>query len=157
MKRILFVCMGNICRSPTAEAVLRTLAKRRGRELEIESAGTVGSHAGEGPDARARKAGEKRGYDFGRKRARKVAAADFGRFDLILAMDRQNLAALERQCPPEHLPKLALFLERAGVAAGGEVPDPYYGGPEGFERVLDLCEQAAEGLLRGGVPGSAGR
>ena len=149
MTRILFICMGNICRSPTAEGVVRTLATRAGiaSELEVDSAGTHGAHEGEPPDQRARKVAADRGYDLSGLRARRVKAQDFSRFDHILAMDRQNLAALRRICPPEHISKLGLFLDYANGLAADEVPDPYYGGVEGFENVLDMCERAALGLL----------
>lgn len=149
MTRILLVCMGNICRSPTAEGVLRSLADRAGVSsfIEVDSAGTHGSHEGEAPDPRARKLAASRGYDLSGLRARRVIDRDFSRFDRILAMDRQNLAALRRACPSEHLGKLGLFLDYAEGLALDEVPDPYYGGAEGFEKVLDLCEQAARGLI----------
>lgn len=141
--RVLMVCLGNICRSPTAEAVMR--ARARGR-VEVESVGTGGWHHGEPPDPRARKAGEARGYDFATITARQVRAADFAAFDAIYAMDRDNLATLRRQCPPEHAHKLALLLD--GVdGAPSEVPDPYYGGPEGFDHVLDLVERAVDARL----------
>jgi protein-tyrosine phosphatase len=149
MTRILFVCMGNICRSPTAEGVVRLLAERAGMSslIEVDSAGTHASHEGELPDQRARKAAASRGYNLSGMRARSVKEQDFSRFDRILAMDRQNFSALSRYCPSEHLAKLGLFLDYAEGLALDEVPDPYYGGPEGFERVLDLCEQAAKGLI----------
>ena len=141
--------MGNICRSPTAEGVVRVLAARAGASalLQVDSAGTHGAHEGELPDQRARKAAASRGYDLSGLRARRVKIQDFDRFDLILAMDRQNLASLSRSCPSEHLSKLGLFLDYAGALASDEVPDPYYGGPEGFEKVLDLCEEGARGLV----------
>ncbi|WP_313951761.1 low molecular weight protein-tyrosine-phosphatase [Accumulibacter sp.] len=148
--RILFVCMGNICRSPIAEAVTRSMAQREGLTamVETDSAGTHGHfHAGEAPDPRARRVAAKRGYDLSRIRARRVAEADFDRFDRILAMDEDNLALLRRQCPEESHAKLGLFLAYAPDLGITEVPDPYYGGEEGFERVLELCELAARGLL----------
>ena len=151
--RILFVCMGNICRSPMAEAVTRAIAQREGlaTTLELDSAGTHGHyHAGEVPDARARRIAATRGYDLSRLRARSVVAADFERFDRILAMDEANLSGLQRICPEASRFKLGLFLDYAdgaGISEVREVPDPYYGPDAGFERVLDLCEQAAEGLL----------
>ncbi|MCX8086926.1 MAG: low molecular weight phosphotyrosine protein phosphatase [Rhodocyclaceae bacterium] len=149
MKRILFVCMGNICRSPTAEGVARALAEKAGmaEHFEFDSAGTHGYHIGEPPDRRAREAAARRGYDLSPLRARQVEAADFLRFDLILAMDRDNLQLLHRACPAEHRGKLKLFLEFAPGLGVEEVPDPYYGGPEGFDAVLDLVEAAVEGLL----------
>ena len=148
-QRILFVCMGNICRSPTAEGVTRTLAERTGltADLEFDSAGTHGYHIGKAPDARASQAAALRGYDLSSLKARQVDSADFVRFDRILAMDRDNLELLRQACPPQHHGKLGLFLEFASRHQEDEVPDPYYGGPEGFERVLDLIEDAAQGLL----------
>lgn len=147
--RILFVCMGNICRSPTAEGVARAHFERAGlgKRVEIDSAGTHAYHCGDPPDPRTQKAAARRGYDLSRLRARRVKEADFLRFDLILAMDRDNLAALRKACPTELHGKLRLLLEYAPEAGGGEVPDPYYGGPDGFERVLDLIEAAAGGLV----------
>lgn len=149
VSRILFVCMGNICRSPTAEGVVRALAERRGlvERFEFDSAGTHGYHIGKAPDARACEAAARRGYDLSPLRARQVNPYDFVRFDQILAMDRGNLDLLVSACPGGQRGKLALFLEYARDAAIDEVPDPYYGGPEGFEQVLDLIENAADGLL----------
>jgi protein-tyrosine phosphatase len=148
--RILFVCLGNICRSPTAEGVMRTLAARDAPELELEvdSAGTAGYHVGEPPDPRMRAAAARRGYDLNALRARIVEPGDFERFDLILAMDRENLAVLRRRAPQVAHERLRLFLEFAPHDEREEVPDPYYGGPNGFEDVLDLVEDAARGLLR---------
>lgn len=147
--RILFVCMGNICRSPTAEGVTRALAEKKGVAafFEFDSAGTHGYHIGNPPDARARQAAAKRGYDLSPLKARQVNAFDFDRFDRILAMDRDNLELLLQACPEEHHGKLGLFLEYASRSTKDEVPDPYYGGPDGFERVLDMIEDAAAGLL----------
>jgi protein-tyrosine phosphatase len=147
--RILLVCMGNICRSPTAEGVLRTHLGRAGlaATVEVDSAGTLGYHAGEPPDGRAQKAAAKRGYDISRLRARRVKDADFLRFDMILAMDRDNLASLKHACPTAQHDRLGLFLDYARNFADEEVPDPYYGGPEAFEYVLDLAEDAAIGLI----------
>lgn len=148
--RILFVCMGNICRSPMAEAVVRSMAQREGLGalLETDSAGTHGHyHAGESPDPRARRVGAKRGYDLSKIRARRVIEADFERFDRILALDQDNLANLQRLCPEECRSKLGLFLDYASDLGVSDVPDPYYGAESGFERVLDLCELAAKGLL----------
>lgn len=149
MYRVLFVCMGNICRSPAAEIVVRSLAKEVGlsRFLEVDSAGTHAYHEGEAPDPRIRKAAAQRAYDLCGLRARRLAKEDFARFDRILVMDRQNLAFVRRLCPPEHHCKLGLFLEFADTAPEDEIPDPYYGGEEGFERVLDLCEVAGKGLI----------
>ncbi|HEV7139227.1 MAG TPA: low molecular weight protein-tyrosine-phosphatase [Steroidobacteraceae bacterium] len=148
--RILFVCLGNICRSPTAEVVFRTLASRESPDLvlEIDSAGTAGYHVGELPDRRTRQAAARRGYDLSALRARVVEPRDFEYFDLILAMDRENLRALERRAPPQARERLRLFLDFAPEAGIGEVPDPYYGGPNGFEDVLDLIEAAARGLIQ---------
>ena len=146
--RILFVCLGNICRSPTAEAVLRALAAREAPELplEVDSAGTADYHVGQPPDPRTRAAAQRRGYDLSALRARSVEAGDFERFDLILAMDRENLKALRRRAPSHAHERLRLFLEFAPDAPE-DVPDPYYGGPNGFEEVLDLVETATRGLL----------
>jgi protein-tyrosine phosphatase len=147
--RILFVCLGNICRSPTAEGVLRALAAREapGLALQVDSAGTAAYHVGEPPDPRARQAAARRGYDLTALRARIVEPRDFERFDLILAMDRDNLQVLRRRAPPAAHERLRLFLEFAPEAGPEDVPDPYYGGPNGFEEVLDLVEAAARGLL----------
>ena len=147
--RILFVCLGNICRSPTAEAVLRALAAREAPELgiEVDSAGTAGYHVGEPPDPRTRAAAARRGYDLEPLRARVVEAADFERFDMILAMDAENLRVLRRRAPKAAHERLRLLLEFAPQAQHTEVPDPYYGGPNGFEHVLDLIEEAVRGLL----------
>jgi protein-tyrosine phosphatase len=147
--RILFVCLGNICRSPTAEAVLRALAAREAPELsvEVDSAGTAGYHLGEPPDPRSCAAAARRGYDMRALRARTVEPGDFERFDLILAMDEENLRVLRRRAPTVAHERLRLFLEFAPAGAPQEVPDPYYGGPNGFEEVLDLAETAARGLL----------
>ncbi|WP_107852448.1 low molecular weight protein-tyrosine-phosphatase [Oceanimonas marisflavi] len=144
---VLMICMGNICRSPTAEAVLRHKAVRAGVELEIDSAGTIGYHAGSGPDARARAAGEARGYDFSGMQARQVTRQDFEHFDLVLAADRSNLEDLLRLCPPAHRHKVKLLLSFAN-GPEQEVPDPYYGGERGFEQVLDLVEAACDGVLK---------
>ncbi len=139
---MLFVCTGNICRSPTAEGILRKLSSLQQFHLHVESRGTHGYHVGEPPDRRTQEHARRRGYDLSAQRARQIAAADFEAFDLILAMDRGHLRHLERQCPGEHWPKLRLFLGTR------DVPDPYYGGPDGFEEVLDLVEPACAGLLQ---------
>ena len=146
---VLFVCMGNICRSPTAEGVFRSLLKthRLDRHVFVDSAGTHAYHVGEAPDPRAQLAAAKRGHDLSGLRARKVTARDFETFDLILAMDRNNLAALLVQCPENDAERLGLFMDYAGNFAEVEVPDPYYGGDSGFDRVLDMVEDAATGLL----------
>jgi protein-tyrosine phosphatase len=147
--RILFVCLGNICRSPTAEGVLRTLAAREAPELrlEVDSAGTADFHVGEPPDPRTQAAGLRRGYDLAALRARVIEPADFAHFDLILAMDEDNLRALRRRAPAHVHERLRLLLEFAPDADSRDVPDPYYGGPNGFEEVLDLVEAATRGLL----------
>lgn len=143
------VCLGNICRSPTAEAVLRTLASRTfpQLELQVDSAGTAAYHVGEPPDRRSQAAAARRGYDLSGLRARQVQRDDFERFDLLLAMDMANLAALQALAPPDRQGRLRLLLDCADGAGHREVPDPYYGGPEAFEQVLDLAEHAARGLL----------
>ena len=140
--------MGNICRSPTAEGVFRHFVEQEGLSdrIEIDSAGTHAYHVNEPADRRASAAAERRGYSLDGIRARRVEEADFVRFDYIIAMDRDNLAALEQQISADHNTRLHLFLEFA-QAGGDEVPDPYYGGPAGFERVLDLVEDASRGLL----------
>ncbi|PSW04120.1 protein-tyrosine-phosphatase [Photobacterium rosenbergii] len=145
-QRVLVVCMGNICRSPTAEAVLRAKVAERGLDIEVDSAGTIGYHQGELPDHRARSAGEARGYSFEGIRARQVVEGDFEVFDLILAADNDNLRDLKRSCPTHLHRKLALFLE-FGRPDVEEIPDPYYGGQRGFDYVLDLVEEASDGLL----------
>jgi protein-tyrosine phosphatase len=149
MVRVLFVCMGNICRSPTAQGVFEHLVEHQGLTslITIDSAGTHAYHVGEPPDGRATQAARKRGIDLGRQRARRVTEDDFQDFDYVLAMDRNNYDDLMLLCPPAHRPKLHLFLEFATGMTEDEVPDPYYGGITGFERVLDLIEQAAQGLL----------
>lgn len=146
---VLFVCMGNICRSPTAEGVFLAHVKRAGldKAVRVDSAGTHGYHVGAAPDPRAQKAAKARGYDLSGLRARRVAEADFLRHDFILAMDRDNLAMLRDACPKEERHRLSLFLDYAHGFEETEVPDPYYGGPEGFERVLDLIEDATAGLI----------
>jgi len=145
---VLFVCMGNICRSPTAEGVFRYHAEQAGvlEQLDIESAGTHAYHAGEPPDRRARAAAERRGMSLDGIFARRVSSEDYERFDYIIAMDEDNLARLQDESPEEHRSKLRLFLEFS-EGDEREVPDPYYGGAAGFERVLDLVEEASRGLL----------
>ncbi|POZ60472.1 low molecular weight protein-tyrosine-phosphatase [Chromobacterium alticapitis] len=144
---ILFVCHGNICRSPTAEGVMRARLAQAGllSRVVVDSAGTHGYHVGEAPDARSVKAAASRGYDLASQRARQVADEDFAAFDLILAADSRNLADLRRRCPAHLQDRLHLMLEPLGE--GREVPDPYYGGCRGFEEVLDLLEAACEGWL----------
>lgn len=148
--RVLFVCMGNICRSPIAEGVTRSLAQRAGLagRIEVASAGTHGHyHKGEPPDPRARRVAARRGYDLSGIRARLFVEADFARYDQILAMDESNLSLLQSICPNDSQAKLGLFLAHAPELGLYEVPDPYYGAESGFERVIDLCERAAHGLL----------
>ena len=147
--RVLFVCMGNICRSPTAEGVFREFVRRHAPELELEidSAGTHDYHVGEPPDPRALKAASTRGLDISGLRARQVEDADFERFDLILAMDRLNYETLRDRSPPVFHSRIRLLLEFADDTGRQEVPDPYYGGAKGFEEVLDLLEDASAGLL----------
>lgn len=147
--RVLLVCMGNICRSPMAEGVLRQRVAERALALpvEIDSAGTHGYHPGAPPDPRAQAAALRRGVDISGQRARRVTPEDFARFDLVLAMDDDNLAALRELAAEEHHPKVRLLLEFAADAGRRSVPDPYYGGTLGFERVLDLVEEAMAGLL----------
>jgi low molecular weight protein-tyrosine phosphatase len=147
--RILFVCLGNICRSPSAEAVLRAIAAREAPELalEVDSAGTAGYHIGDTPDSRSQAAALRRGYDMSAHRARIVEAVDFERFDLLLAMDNNNLDVLRKRAPAAYRERTRLFMEFAPESGLDEVPDPYYGGPAGFEQVLDLVEEASRGLL----------
>lgn len=150
MPKILMVCMGNVCRSPMAEEVTRVLAGKAGlaNVFELDSAGTHVRELGEAPDRRAQQVAAGRGYDISRQRARQVIVRDFSHFDLVLAMDRDNLDTLQRRCPELYRAKLGLFLAYAGAAAGDEIPDPYFGNIAGFERVLDLCEMAATGLIQ---------
>jgi protein-tyrosine phosphatase len=146
--RVLMVCLGNICRSPTAEAVLRAQLQRLQLDqlVEVDSAGTSDWHVGEAPDPRSIRHAAKRHYDLAPLRARQVRAADFEAFHYILAMDTSNLADLQRRCPPQYQNKLGLFLQH-GAGSLQEVPDPYEHGPEGFEQVLDLVEEACAGLV----------
>ncbi len=149
MVKILFVCMGNICRSPTAEGVFRQKVIDAGLQdrVYIDSAGTHAYHVGEPPDSRAQAAALKRGFDLSDQRARRVSPVDFEEFDYVIAMDSSNAADLHAICPPGQEHKIKLFLEFGERFDVTEVPDPYYGGSTGFERVLDLIEDAAEGLL----------
>ena len=149
MVRILFVCLGNICRSPTAEAVLRHLAAREAPRLqvEIDSAGTADYHIGAAPDPRSQRAALRRGIDISGLRARQVTAQDFLRFDLILAMDRENLRDLLAMKPDRAHAEVRLFMEYAPSLGVLEVPDPYYRDASGFEEVLDLAAAASRGLL----------
>lgn len=147
--RILLVCMGNICRSPTAEGVLRQFITRNKLEgdVEVDSAGTHGYHVGEAPDSRTQRAASARGYDLSQLRARKVAYQDLDYFDLILAMDKSNLDNLQRLAMPEQQKKLGLFMDYARNFDDQEVPDPYYGLGYGFDLVLDMVEDASQGLI----------
>jgi protein-tyrosine phosphatase len=149
VRRVLMVCMGNICRSPTAEAVLRHKLRAAGLEdvVLVDSAGTHGYHVGEPPDSRSIAHARRRGYDLSALRARKVTAADFDRFDLVLAMDWDNVELLEDLCPSHHRPKLRRLAEFSRRFRTEVVPDPYAGGAAGFEHVLDLVEDACDGLL----------
>ncbi|KAF0814171.1 Low molecular weight protein-tyrosine-phosphatase YfkJ [Andreprevotia sp. IGB-42] len=146
---VLMVCTGNICRSPTADGVLSSMVADAGLtdQVEVDSAGTHDYHVGEAPDRRAVAHAAKRGFDLSTLRAREVSAADFSRYDLILAMDEGHMRLLQRACPPAQRHRLKLFLEFATHHSEREVPDPYYGGAEGFEHVLDLVEDGCEGLL----------
>jgi protein-tyrosine phosphatase len=148
--RVLFVCMGNLCRSPMAEGVFKRYVTEAGlaERIASDSAGTHDYHIGEPPDPRAQRAAERRGCDISALRGRQVNRRDFGEFDYVLAMDEMNLRLLARLCPREQSHKLRLLMEFGADPAVREVPDPYYGGAQGFERVLDLVEQAARGLLR---------
>lgn len=149
MIRVLFVCLGNICRSPTAEGVFRHLQRREapGLTVEADSAGTGAYHLGSPPDPRSRRAALRRGIEIGHLRARQITPTDFDRFDLILAMDAGNLRDLRALCPPRSTARLMPFLEFAPQLGTLDVPDPYYGGEGGFETVLDLTTAASRGLL----------
>lgn len=146
---ILFVCMGNVCRSPTAEGVLRARAAKAGLgdRLHIDSAGTHPHEVGRRPDPRSTQYAARRGYDLSTQRARQVAASDFETFDHIYAMDGDNLAYLVADCPPQHRHKLGLFMQFAGNSKSEVVPDPYHGDGKGFDKVLDYIEDASDGLL----------
>jgi len=147
MNSILFVCMGNICRSPLAEGIMRAAFAAAGLRIEVDSAGTLGYHAGEPADPRARSVAKQRGTPIDDLRARQVCIEDFHRFDLILAADRQNLAELTRLRPDDARAELALLLDWAGTESAGEVPDPYYGDRRDFDNVFDLLTGASEGLV----------
>jgi protein-tyrosine phosphatase len=158
VRRVLFVCLGNICRSPTGEGVLRHLVAERGLEevVEIDSAGVGSWHVGEPADARMRQAASRRGYDLA-SRARQVSEGDFHHFDLIVAMDRSNHGDLSALRPRGAGAELRLFSDFLPPGSPTDVPDPYYGGPHGFDRVLDLIEEGAEAILDHLVSGAAGR
>lgn len=147
--KVLFVCMGNICRSPTAQGVFEQLVEEAGlsARVEIDSAGTHAYHVGEPPDRRAQEAAYARGIDLSTQRARRVETSDFIEFDYVLAMDESNFADLAQACTPDEQEKVRLFLDFAPHLKERDVPDPYYGGPRGFEQVLDLVEAASRGLL----------
>lgn len=145
MTKILFVCLGNICRSPTAEGVFRTRAAQAGLKVEVDSAGTGAWHVGEAPDRRAQTEAAKRGYDLSAQRARQVTADDFHHFDHIIAMDRSNLRNLSAMAPANARANVRLFLSFAPDCEREEVPDPYYEG--GFDYALDLIEAASDGLI----------
>ncbi len=149
MIKVLFVCMGNICRSPTAEGVFSKLVEERGLKdrVSIDSAGTHAYHVGEPPDVRSARAAAERGIDLSHQRARRVTVQDFQQFDYVLAMDNDNYNHLAALCPDGSEYKLRLFLSFAPHLEIRDVPDPYYGGATGFERVLDMVEEAARGLL----------
>lgn len=150
MKKLLLVCMGNLCRSPMAQAVAQKMTLDAGlsKQLRFDSAGTHTQREGERPDPRVTHTLSRRGYEIGRIRSRKIAIQDFTHFDLILAMDANNLADLKRHCAPENKDKLRLFLEFSEGLLETEIPDPYYGNLEGFDRVLNLCEAGAKGLIK---------
>ncbi|WP_026182673.1 low molecular weight protein-tyrosine-phosphatase [Leeia oryzae] len=149
MIKVLFVCMGNICRSPTAEGVFRDVLTKAGMDahVQVDSAGTHAYHVGEGPDARSQEAAQKRGIDLSGIRARQLQEEDFFRFDYILVMDQRNLRDLRQIAPLNLADKAELLLNFSSNYSGQEVPDPYYGGESGFEQVLDRIEDAAQGLL----------
>jgi protein-tyrosine phosphatase len=149
--QVLMVCMGNICRSPTAEAVLRSKLERAGlgRRVIVDSAGMIATHSGEPPDPRSIRHAARRGYDLSALRARQVQAEDFQRFDWMFAMDADNLAWLERKAPAGSRAQKTLLLTQANFVQDDQgIPDPYYGSPEGFERVLDLIEAACDGFVQ---------
>lgn len=149
MRSVLFICTGNICRSPTAEGVLRKMVADAGlgEHIRVDSAGTHGYHVGDPPDTRSQAAARARGYDLSKLRARRLDRSDFSAFDLILAMDRDHHEILVRLAPADARARIGMLLTYARRAKTLDVPDPYYGGPDGFTLVLDLIEDAAEGLL----------
>jgi protein-tyrosine phosphatase len=145
---VLFVCLGNICRSPLAEAAFRAEAKRIGLEVDVDSAGLGGWHAGEPPDPRARATARRHGIDISFYRARKLTKEDFRRFDIIVAMDNENLAALQRLQPRDARAQLSLLLDHVAGREGEDIPDPYYGDEADFETVWTDVSEAARGLAR---------
>lgn len=147
--KVLFVCMGNICRSPTAHGVFRKLVQDEGYAdvIEIDSAGTLAYHVGEPPDSRAANTAFGRGINIDDLRARKIRPSDYSEFDYILAMDMDNYDIMASQCPDKYRDKLHLFLNFAANISAKEVPDPYYGGPGGFDQVFDMVESGSRGLL----------
>ncbi|XZG71244.1 low molecular weight protein-tyrosine-phosphatase [Chitinibacteraceae bacterium HSL-7] len=149
MVSVLMVCTGNICRSPTADGVLRQMIKGAGLAdaVSVDSAGTHDYHVGEAPDRRSQTHARSRGYDLSGLRARQVESADFARFDLILAMDKGHYAQLVRLSPPQYRERVRMFCDYARQHGDTEVPDPYYGGADGFEHVLDLVEDGCRGIL----------
>lgn len=150
MVRVLFVCLGNICRSPMAQGAFDALVAEAGLDAQIvtNSAGTGAWHVGNPPDPRAQQTAARRGIDIARQRARQVTPDDFDTFDYVLAMDGDNLRALQKAAPKAARGRLHLFLSFASTGKPGDVPDPYFGGPDGFEHVFDLVEDAGRGLLR---------
>lgn len=149
MSKVLFVCTGNICRSPSAEGVLRRLVEQAqlDQSIQVDSAATHGFHVGEHPDTRAQLAARKRGYDISTYQARQVRREDFRDFDLILSMDWENHAALQQMCPAIYRHKLMLLMRFATDHEAATVPDPYYGGQEGFNKVMDYLEDACQGVF----------
>lgn len=147
--KVLFVCLGNICRSPSAEGVFRRALEQAGMadEIELDSCGVGDWHVGKAPDSRSQQAALRRGVDISGLRARQLRAQDFTEFDYVLAMDQDNLRAMRELKPANSKAQLGLFLDFAGTP-GAEVPDPYYGGEEGFENVLNMIEAASEGLIQ---------
>lgn len=150
MTSVLFVCLGNICRSPTAEGVFRELVRSHGlsEEIQTDSCGTSDWHIGAPPDSRAVDEAARRGFDLSDLRARQVAKSDFRTFDYVLGMDDANIAKLRAQCPPALEDRVRLFLSFAPELGRADVPDPYYGGPDGFAQVFDMIEAASQGLLK---------
>jgi len=155
--RILFVCLGNICRSPMAEGVFRRLAEEEGvlHLFDVDSAGLGDWHTGQAPDSRAQAAARRRGMDISNQSARQITRADFARFDLVLAMDGSNVEELARLAPKEARYKIRRFLDFAPHVGTKDVPDPFFGGHEGFDHALDLIEEAARGLLLSLIEGEA--